>query len=458
MTRPIVAAALVLLAAACSAPGMQGDSDSDPVASDAEDIISFPAAVFSNAKVITYGATLSNIPFKASDKFTALRFQGKAGDRIEAKATPGQGEAILYLSRKVGSQYSNVRAGGQDGAAKNVVAFTLAEADTYYLVFRTMPRADATFEVSLSDAKAGGACADAGKLPTAQELAALTEAGTAPSYTTPQRTVSVERRTCLYATGCGQVEQRFQIGLPMLTFTAAKDGATWKVQATPGPWGNGQLPVDAAGRFAGKVQVDSAVEIDARGSLGLTCATVEDAITKVPVDTISYREYRVVGGAYADTVTKAERPATSAPPTVPTLAPASDEEILAFFPRGGTQVAFETPLSNGVAAGGASRSCHPLTSCSALAAGPGCNLSNVTLRRAVVTGPDSYALVLRTASSWNWDEAQVQINDGVGEWAGAKVRVTETQLQLEYPASSTPSDGVTYETGNRTCTFPLRWR
>ncbi len=36
-----------------------------------------------------------------------------------------------------------------------------------------MPRADATFEVSLSDAKAGNACADAGKLPTVDAVGSV---------------------------------------------------------------------------------------------------------------------------------------------------------------------------------------------------------------------------------------------------------------------------------------------
>jgi hypothetical protein len=460
MVRTFVpAAALVLLAVACTAPADEGATD--PASTDAQDIISFPASVFANAKVITFGQTLSNLPFKVSDKFLAVRFQGKAGDRIEAKATPGQGEAILYLSRKVGTKYTNVRAGGQDGAARNQLSFTLAEDDTYFLVFRTLPRADATFEVTLSNASAAGACADAGKLPTPKELAELSGAGTEPKYETPPRLVKVERRTCLYATGCGPVDQTTSFDLPSLTFDAIQNGASWKVKASPGAGGNGSLEVDAAGKFSGKVRIDysASVDVDARGSLGLTCASVETTVTKVPVDDTTYREWRVVGGAYADTAQKAARPATSAPLAVPTIEPATDEEILALFPRGGTTVNFETPLSNGVSAGGQERSCHPLTSCSPLVAPGACNTSNIVLSYATVRGKDGYALVLTVYDPWSWNQVQVPIEDGVGAYGGATVRVSESQLQLEYPATSTTNgDGVTRESSNRTCTFPIRWR
>ncbi len=57
-----------------------------PAAGDEQEVIKFPAAVFAKAKLITYGATLSNLAFKASDGVAAVRFQGKAGDRIVFRA------------------------------------------------------------------------------------------------------------------------------------------------------------------------------------------------------------------------------------------------------------------------------------------------------------------------------------------------------------------------------------
>lgn len=454
--------AVLLSFSATAATACSATSSDDDAASADDEIVRFPAAVFANATPIVYGQTLTNVSFKSGDQFRAVRFSASKGDRVEGTATAASGKSIVYLARKVGGTYVNVRAGGQDGALPHVLVFTIEELDEYFLVFRTVPRADSTFSVSLAKlVGAAGACADAGKLPSVSELADVARVGENPTFTTKVQT-RVERRECVYATGCGPVTDTFGAWLGSLEYRTTRTGATWstvsKLVANPE---QPRVTFGAAGNVNGvltfaKYPQD---EIPVRGSIGPTCTSLDETILKVPAGA-SYVEYRVVPVPTAiESRTAIPHPATPSPAVVATITPARDEVILARFPRGQEWTNFAQPLllRGGVGAG-TERTCHPLTSCTVAAATSYLRDACSRLERsgqtlvhgATVTGADSYAL--------NTSAGPIGIEDGIGRHDGMTVRVSESQLQFELAASTEAlSDGVVRETSNSTCTFALAW-
>jgi hypothetical protein len=197
--------------------------------------------------------------------------------------------------------------------------------------------------------------------------------------------------------------------------------------------------------------------------MGPTCASLEESVFKAATGAGAYREYRVVPQVISvPTPPIAHPPATAMAPN-PLITPATDEQVLALFPRGGSELVLTATLdltTSGVSAG-AVRNCHPLTSCAEPqdipAYGSACkdlrdgiHQRDMYLYGAKVTGPDSYAL--------DTNSGPIAISGGVGTFAGTTVLVSKTQLQFAYPArNDAMQGGGTQETSNLTCTFPLAW-
>lgn len=116
-----------------------------------DELTSFPSQVLGSAPSIAYGQTLTGISFRASARWAAVKFQATSGDQIAANATPSLGKGLVYLARKQGNTFVNVPG---DGPVASRIEATLGNGE-YFLVFRTAPRRDATFSLSL--AKVGGA-------------------------------------------------------------------------------------------------------------------------------------------------------------------------------------------------------------------------------------------------------------------------------------------------------------
>ncbi len=147
--RALVFLPLALLAPACSA---SHDADDGDAAATAE------LRALSSAEIIgtlSYGETSAPVSYESTPTYRAFRFQGAAGDQVEAWVRSTDGDARGWI---VTSAFKNVvsndNADGSTLDAKLVA--TLKSTGTYYVVFRDKASEDATFTVSLAKTNAGG--------------------------------------------------------------------------------------------------------------------------------------------------------------------------------------------------------------------------------------------------------------------------------------------------------------
>ncbi len=147
--RALVFLPLALLAPACSA---SHDADDGDAAATAE------LRALSSAEIIgtlSYGETSAPVSYESTPTYRAFRFQGAAGDQVEAWVRSTDGDARGWI---VTSAFKNVvsndNADGSTLDAKLVA--TLKSTGTYYVVFRDKASEDATFTVSLAKGSTRG--------------------------------------------------------------------------------------------------------------------------------------------------------------------------------------------------------------------------------------------------------------------------------------------------------------
>ncbi len=159
-------------------------ADESPAGVDeSEDALTaFPQGVFTNAQSISYGQTLIGVPFEASALYTALKFQAADGDAVKATVAAAKRSSRLFLARKQGTAYVNVPV--LAAAVSGTMSSAPLSAGEYFLVFRTAPRRDATFSVTLANVQpvANGTFGQ-----TVGRDACLPGAGTAPAWVTKGR-------------------------------------------------------------------------------------------------------------------------------------------------------------------------------------------------------------------------------------------------------------------------------
>lgn len=456
-----VAVFTLLSASACS------DSENGDEAERSEsELVRFPSGIFPNAMRIAYGQTLPSIPFKASALFAAVRFRATQGDRITGTVDAGGKKAIVYLVRKQGSAYINVKAGGQGSdTTSHVVSHTIEATDDYYLVFRTVPRTDTPFAVTLESGAANQACADAGQPLSLNDLVASVPAGAAARHAGPRLVAQIERRECTYATGCGPVTATYSRELPHLVYSLQAYGnQKWRViEGTELP----NRPAPSSDRVSftqGKIAGTLAglgigvPSIEVRGTAGPTCTSLEESRFKDRDNGASYTEYRVIKNAMVEPLENFAHPAPSPLPKVPVIDAMPDEEALRRFPRGSSMLAFDKILLENGRPDGFLRACAPLTSCSALQrGGNACQLLgfDIAVTKAEVTGRDAY----RFSTSLGF----IDIVDGEGNAMVKRrqvtLRVNESTMQFEFAPMQSAADanGATQEFSNSTCTFPFSW-
>lgn len=446
--------------AACGAPEAGDDTETAE-----SEIVRFPSGIFPNAVSIAYGQTLPAIPFKATAKFAAVRFRATQGDRITGTVDAGGKKSIVYIVRKQGSAYVNVKAGGQGtDATSNVVSYAIEATDDYYLVFRTVPRADSPFAVTLDSGAASQACPDAGKTLTVNELVASVPSGALARHDSPRLTAHIERRACTYATGCGPVTATYDREVPNLSYKLQSYGnQQWRVIEEVAPTNAGDQVSFTRGKMSGTLaNLGSGVPaIPVSGTAGPTCTSIEETHVKVGDNGVSYTEYRIVKNMYSEAMGNFVHSPVGPLPKAPVLDAMSDEDALRRFPRGSSGLTFaNTYLQNGTS-DGFERSCAPLTSCSApRKGGKACDMlgrSSVNINGAEITGRDAY----RLSTSFG----RVDIVDGEGTVTiantsrKATLRVSENAIQFEFPPmqETWTQYGDVREFSNSTCTFPFSW-
>lgn len=423
------------------------------------EIIRFPTAVFTNAGTITYGQSLSGLAFAPADQFLALKFNAAAGDRVIATVDASPKKSIVYVARKQGNEFRNVKAGGTGGNAPNTVTHTTDVAGEYFLVFRTVPRSPATFKATLDLTQPSSqTCPNAGVVPTVQDLAAASPAGQ-PAQRTARGYATIERRNCTFATGCGPVTATTQVALPYFDYKAVKNGAQWTVDRKIVTTNQPKANLDAQGALSGFVDwTGEGVSVPIKGSQGPGCAVITETFLKVAKDSAEYTEYRVVPDVAPGPWRTTPHDPAPALVSAPVIEPISDEEVLSRFPRGSATLAFpqRQTLRFGTGAnGGAVRECHPLTSCTATRSSEACfrlslGRADVWISGAKVRGPDAYSLTTSLG--------ELPIDDGVGSVFGATVRLGETSIQFELPGETEDfGDDVSREWSSSTCTLPFAW-
>lgn len=224
---------------------------------------------------ITYGTEAMEVQHPGEETsrrvYRALRFQGTAGDKIEAVAIGGNAaDPVLYL---LGSNFQTLKSNDNSGpdTKSSKITTTLSRTGTHYLAFRTKEGWRTKFYVSLrktngaveppppppppepeptevdlfSDAVAGQTT-----LPKTQ-LAALFSPGA--SEANLGEFVLVERtRNCNGVTGCGAFSAITKIA--DLNVPARNDYTTW--------WENVEMPTGAAEiRGTTKLATDAAGKI-----------------------------------------------------------------------------------------------------------------------------------------------------------------------------------------------------
>lgn len=472
----------VLVAVLSVPPLMAACGSAENETSDA-DIVTFPAAVFTNAQTITYGQTIQNLPFQASQKYLAVKFQGTKGDRILGTVMPrGSTKSIVHLARKEGTTFVSLKAGGVDSASQNIVLHTLPDSGTYYLVFRTNPTADGLFDsVNLERIGiAGGRCADAGKIPTLQALANATSQGSTPSRGNGIF-AKITRRTCTTATGCGAVTKEFSYMLVSNTYIAMPQGAGFKVDVkSEVSREQPRVVLSATGDVSGTIEFDdltplaqaegrsnNRVVLPVKGSLGPTCSSLDEAYIRF-TEGFGYIEYRIQ--PVAPNVSpwgNAPRTPTAALKKVTPIDVLSDEEVLSLFPVNGQTLTLNQRLSKNTAQeAGEYRDCHPLTGCSenkpiygSSRLSPCARFIDAYIRpywldvtSAKVSGASQYSIVT--------EKGTFVVSDGVAIFPPSfSVRMGANALQVyEAPQKyEDPTYKWTQESGGATCTFPFTW-
>lgn len=337
-------------------------------------------------------------------------------------------------------------------------------------MYRTVPRADATFSVKLEKASGLQGCADAGQTPSLQSLAGAVSSGEVPQYDSV-RHVTVERRSCTYATGC-VVTKQFPVRVPSFSYVAVKNGATFAVESKIV---GTSATLSSSGTLSGSIAVlrddrsSQLVFVPIRGTVGPTCMSIEESSLKIPVDNETYIEFLIRAQSPSSGGLPSNAHAPAGPLAVnPELETIPDEDVLSRFPRGATTITFPRAqaLNQGVSVG-EQRYCHPLTSCSAAepvtergqehsacmryATESGGLLNNaLVIQGAKVSGRDGYALVT--------NRGLIPIEDGIGKVGTATLRVGETSIQLTYPARNVSlGNERRQEVSNTTCTFKFTW-
>jgi hypothetical protein len=170
---------------------------------------------------IAYGQTSAAIAYTDTPLYRALRFQGKAGDRVDAWVkSPSGGHPRAWL---VDAQFLNVVSSGDAASTSAQLLTTLTTTGTYYVAFREWTQEDGTFVVSLAnDANGGGGGAcdpevencpvqPAGDVfdPASCSGPSLTQAAALPRFAAAATTATlgtfdtfVRTRACNNVTGC----------------------------------------------------------------------------------------------------------------------------------------------------------------------------------------------------------------------------------------------------------------
>ncbi|MFO0672208.1 MAG: hypothetical protein U0235_21715 [Polyangiaceae bacterium] len=147
----VVVPFLALLAPAACAPAASSTDESSEAelrALSASEILG----------TLTYGQTSDPVDYSSTPLYRAFKFQGTAGDQVEAwvRSTDGGDARAWLVTSTFKNVVSNDNASGSTLDAK--LSTTLNATGTYYIVFRDKKNEDATFTVSL--AKLGAPACD----------------------------------------------------------------------------------------------------------------------------------------------------------------------------------------------------------------------------------------------------------------------------------------------------------
>jgi hypothetical protein len=168
-------AALVILGvAAASVAGCAAATNDDSSSSEESDLVTFPAASFASAPVVTAGQTRTVAV--AAQGFAALRFAGKKNESITISVRDADGfaEPRTYLvERLADGRFAAVLKTPLTASSK--LSYRLEATKDYFIVVREANRGAASFAVTLASETL---CAGAPRTFTAAELGKRMEQGT----------------------------------------------------------------------------------------------------------------------------------------------------------------------------------------------------------------------------------------------------------------------------------------
>ncbi|HVH41158.1 MAG TPA: hypothetical protein VM925_02410 [Labilithrix sp.] len=389
------------------------------------ELITFPASAYAKATPISYGKS-ATVAFATADEFVAVKFVGTTGDRVTfdvsaSRPQMAEVDAVAYLVFN-GKNVNALR----DKDTPTRFSFTLTSTGEHFIMMRTRDRRPADVKVSLD---VGGS---AGNGVSYAKLVAATQPGSAPQVPLQHDILSVGRRNCVAATGCGETAPGEQVDI-FVSLDAPPSGGVTGIFTVQGEERHFDASVSGVDRWKIDIEVSdgptraprpfevvathdgSRVELEVRSEVersGTNWSELWGTTTAYVPDFVSVESVR-------------QAVATPPPPgDIVTSAPLSDEEVISRFPAGAQERGVhESHLGIQVGMAG-SRACGPRTGCSRWIAedadqrpegqgvrslefmlGPS---SSALLR---ITGVDSYAVVLRTGSS---ELAVIPIENGKG--------------------------------------------
>jgi hypothetical protein len=397
------------LVAALSLPVFAcGVTPEEELGSESDDLVQFPERVFTAAPRLNYGDTSAPIAYTRALAWGAIRFNATEGDDIVATvaATTADRVARAYLVEKRGTQYVAILSGTQ--SLDGVVKAKLSASKEYFIVFKDNSRRNASFTVKLEKAGAlPAACAGAPLLEP--QIVERTPQAQNPGFATTGTFESTVRR-CNVATGCAD---------PRVVRNANQSVTVTKSDRW---YVSGVAHDGATGELKGAVNVTAddgrTVSVDVTGAATVNCLSYAGR-KRVEIDAITYYDVEVklqaTTPAIAPRVVHPDMP--DAECDNQELIP--DEEVLARFPRGASQVA----LSNGNAPiQKDTQFCHPQTGCQPWQRQTvGYNLQ----ANASVLGRDTLGISIYSNAWGQWSPV-TQLNDGTFTGRGYVLRGSNT--------------------------------
>ena len=181
--------------AACAAHPTAGSDDDTHVGEDA--LITFPAAAYSKAPLVSYGST-TTLPFSTADGFVAIKFNGKKGDVVRIGATTATGAAaISYLV----FDKKTLAAPSLPNDPSGTLRYTVVADGEYFVMMRDKNRSSASIQAKL-DLLSPRPSGDSKVVLSNMPFVAATPAGDAPANTRVlQIHQDISLRPC-FSSGC----------------------------------------------------------------------------------------------------------------------------------------------------------------------------------------------------------------------------------------------------------------